>query len=455
MPQSVRRLSEQLEGVVAQLCSGSPSASSADSQQSCMDARRFRSALGQAGSQLIPSKRVPWDVLEGEALRQHADPLGALQRGEVPALMLRHHVHAREVDRMLSRMAQMALQLFACRFPINATAASIRRHQVKLVGSTTPACAELNALAATANIQWSHWCALVMATQQACSQARPDGEARPECEALRANHPIFGLCAKPWKAALAKRRKYSASEFGQKLYGNLSPGNKRRFMAQATGVNALHELLSRGCEGAWCSPKRAMLAAVEQLAGGKRAVQLAEEGLGQCHSPGTIRAMRNLWYTPLHMDSKHSSAWAALRKPLCEETVKMTVGTSAREVAKYGAITRHHFAASAILTLHAPDRALNPFDLNIFRTRWPALLNNCSVRTVDAYGVGARFNRSTMPPQMFSDPLTIRADPGDLFLFNSEFFHDTPTIRGESSRTVFNSFAGYSSDGNGAVEVYA
>ena len=59
-----------------------------------------------------------------------------------------------------------------------------------------------------------------------------------------------------------------------------------------------------------------------------------------------------------------------------------------------------------------------------------------------------------MPPAVLARPVEMRADPGDLFLFNSEFFHDTPRIYGTSSRTVFNSFAGFSAAG-GAVEVYA
>jgi len=449
---SVRQLSEKLDGVVSQLCTSPPSAEGRDQQQRCSDAKRFQEALQQSGIRLSPRVSEPWNVLEGEALRQHPDPLGALQRGEVPALMLRKFVPEAEVDRMLSRMAQVALHMFSCRFPANVTAASIRRHLVKPRVSNDPQCIELNSLNSASGLQWSHWCALLTNTQEQCNWAWK--QELPECKAVRDNHALFGVCAKPWKPALAKRRKYSANEFGQKMYGNLSPGNKRRFMGKAGGVDAIHDLIARGCNGPWCSPKRAMLSAVARLAGTARPVQQAAEESGQRHSPGTIRAMRSTWYTPFHMDSKHSSAWAALRKPLCDEHVKMTVGTSPREAAKYGALMRHHFAASAILTLHAPDRKLNPYDLSVFRTRWPALLHNCSVQTVDAYGVGVRFNRTTMPDPVLTNPLKLRADPGDLFLFNSEYFHDTPTIRGEGSRTVFNSFAGYSSP-HGAVEVYA
>lgn len=117
------------------------------------------------------------------------------------------------------------------------------------------------------------------------------------------------------------------------------------------------------------------------------------------------------------------------------------------------AITRHPFAASAILTLHAPNRTTNRVDLNIFRRRFPAFIDDCRVRTTDAYGVGARLRRSTVPADVLRAPVNITAEPGDVFLFNSEFLHDTPKIVGESARTVFNSFAGWSKD-HAEVELY-
>ena len=73
---------------------------------------------------------------------------------------------------------------------------------------------------------------------------------------------------------------------------------------------------------------------------------------------------------------------------------------------------------------------------------------------VDAYGVGARVERSRFPRSVLRRPRKLTAAPGDLFLFNSEFFHDTPTIVGQSARTVFNSFAGWSKHGN-TIELYA
>ena len=247
---------------------------------------------------------------------------------------------------------------------------------------------------------------------------------------------------------------YLLRELGHKLYGNLQPTSKQKYLRGAAAIDALHEFVSRGCTGRFCSPKHAMIAGMAELAR-KRGARQAEEVGGERHSPGTIRAMTAGWITPLHMDSKHSNAWAALRQELCGEKVTLSMGTSHVGASRFGALTRHPFAASAIFTMHAPDRNINPIDLNIFRVRWPALLHNCSVRTVDAYGVGARFQRETMPPQVLERPIRVQANPGDLFLFNSEFFHDTPRIVGMSARTVFNSFAGYSADPTTPIELYA
>ena len=434
-------------------------AATADAAQRCADAQRFRNAIAAPGTRLTPPSARPWRVLEGDALRSYDDPLGALQRGEVPAIMLRGFLPRNEVKHVLARMEQVALQIYGCRFPTNTSWRDIRRRVVRPALSTDPECVELNRLGGMANLIWPHWCTLVAHAHDDC--AADGGRDSAVCEGIRTNHPLFGVCGKPARQSLAKRKKYTANEFGQKLYGNLKPGSFSKFMGVATGVNGVHDFLGRGCNGRWCSPKHAMLHGIAELVGPARAVRQAEEVLTNHgsrgvmrHSPGTVRAMREGWTTPLHMDSKHSSAWAALRKQTCNEDVVLSMGTSPREAARFGALTRHPFAASAILTLHAPDRELNPHDLNIFRVRYPRLLRNCSVATSDAYGVGVRFKRDTVPQSTFREPVQVRADPGDLFLFNSEFLHDTPRINGAGTRTVFNSFAGFAASG-GPVEVYA
>ena len=460
---AIRSLATQLTSVVERMCASTRA--TPYEKQACIDASRFQAALNEAGHRLSPAEDDPWRVLEGDALKRHPDPLGALQRGEVPAVMLRRFVPAEELDKMLSRMAAMTVRMFTCRFRAdNVTAGAFRsakRMRALRITSNDSVCVALNRHAQTATLTWPHWCALLSHVEHDCATAGA-GRRVPECGLFSSNHPVFERCRYDYghirKKTFVRLRtdrvvKLAAREFGQKLYGNLFPKSREKFMGGAAAINALHEMMAAGCTGRYCSPKHAMLAGVAELAGPSRPTRQAEED-GEAHSPGTIRAMTNGWSTPLHMDSKHSSAFAALRREMCGEDVSLSMKTSPAEASRFGALTRHRFAASAILTLHAPKRDENPSDLNVFRHRWPALLDNCSVRAIDAYGVGARFVRASMPPQVLENPLTVRADPGDLFLFNSEFFHDTPRIFGDSSRTVFNSFAGFSSDG-GPVEVYA
>ena len=216
--------------------------------------------------------------------------------------------------------------------------------------------------------------------------------------------------------------------------------------------------LLRACALIRSGPQHTMLHALRQLASPNRIARYAEEelvvlpkrparnrvkrGRGPAptaspppppppspawrmrHSPGTIRRMSSGWSTPLHFDSKHSNAWAALRRAACNEDVQRHALTNTVESAKVHAITRHSFAASAILTLDAPDRLLNAYDLSIYRLRFPALLNDCATKTVDAYAVGARLLRTSLPKEAFARPCRITAEPGDVFLFNSEFLHE-------------------------------
>ena len=83
-----------------------------------------------------------------------------------------------------------------------------------------------------------------------------------------------------------------------------------------------------------------------------------------------------------------------------------------------------------------------------------ALLTRLFGPRTRADGVGARLKRGSLPAAVLRAPINITAQAGDVFLFNSEFLHDTPKIMGESARTVFNSFAGWSRD-HGEVELYA
>jgi len=219
-------------------------------------------------------------------------------------------------------------------------------------------------------------------------------------------------------------------------------------MRSTEGVDEIFEAMSRGCDGPYCGLKQAVLHGLRQMAG-KRTVRLGVERdekwkLGLRHSPGTVRAMEFGWSTPLHVDTFHSFAWNSLRREFCAgRQEKVTLGTSSAETLKYSVFTKKPFTASAILTLHSPDRESDPFDTRVYRTRWPAMMHNCSIRATESYGVGLRFARDTVPSHLLERPLRVSPRPGDFFIFNGEFLHDTPQIS-RGLRTVINSFVGMS-----------
>ena len=259
----MNQLATQLHPVVERLCDASRTTE--DSRQACMDVARFHRALGESGH-LTSSDG--WQVLEGEALRQHADPLGALQRGEVPAVMLRRFVPPDELRRMLTRMAQMTVRFFTCRFGSNISAAvatSNRASRAARIKSNDDTCLELNRISATASLAWPHWCTLLSHVEHDCMHLGQAADS-PECLALRSRHPVFDRCNYDYGR---KRRTHftrlrvdrvvrlAAREFGQKLYGNLQPASKPRFMRSAEAIDALHGLMARGCAGRYCSPKHA------------------------------------------------------------------------------------------------------------------------------------------------------------------------------------------------------
>ena len=441
---------------------------------------------------------VPWEPLEGNRLRSHPDPLGALQRGEVPALLLRGFVPASELAHATTRMQLAAVRMAWAL--LNGTGVTVwskdtasavatvwgGRHAPPLLTQLCgmlavplgghPGLAEKHLRAQTKKSKTFKLAEPPMV--RLCAEAAV--AEHPVCRELKAAagaHPLHHVCADDLSL--------TAFEYGLKLYGNLGgpiwkrdpePARVRDdYLRRAEDVLGFHAALAEGCEDRWCGPQQAMLHGLRELAAlGRRGrghqhqhqhrravptrtVGMAREEDGRAHSPGTLRQMRSGWSTPIHFDSKHANAWAVLRNSLCGERVYMCAGnrrTTLAATASFRALTRHAFGASAILTLHAPSRDVNPVDLAIYRHRHTALLRNCSVGTQAAYGVGARLWRSTLAPKLFEAPVHITAAPGDLFLFNSEFLHDTPVIRGASPRTVFNSFAGFSSTGD-ELQLYA
>ena len=229
---------------------------------------------------------------------------------------------------MLSRMAQTTLRIFSCRFPANLDPSKVRtvRGARELrVDSNDSYCRELNSHSSQAALAWPHWCTLLTNVAHDCERrAGEGGSGSRSCLPSRMRALANAILCLRGAARLRQATKdprqdhrkdqiikAAAHEFGQKLYGNLQKGSKRKFMRGAQSVDALYELLARGCVGRFCSPKEAMLAGISELVGSRRLTRQAEEKPGERHSPGTVRAMTHGWATPLHMDSKHSSAWAA------------------------------------------------------------------------------------------------------------------------------------------------
>ena len=75
----------------------------------CGVARDLGHSLVEMGEALMVPSGKRWEPLDGvDALREHPDPLGALQRGEVPALVLRGAVPSAALRRLRARMALFA-----------------------------------------------------------------------------------------------------------------------------------------------------------------------------------------------------------------------------------------------------------------------------------------------------------------------------------------------------------
>ena len=55
---------------------------------------------------------------------------------------------------------------------------------------------------------------------------------------------------------------------------------------------------------------------------------------------------------------------------------------------------------------------------------------------------------------MLARPIEIRGNPGDIYLFNSEFIHMSPTIHGDTERIVAGAVAGFSAN-SAQVELWS
>ena len=119
---------------------------------------------------------------------------------------------------------------------------------------------------------------------------------------------------------------------------------------------------------------------------------------------------------------------------------------------QYQMLRRHTFAAAAIFTVQAPQRESNPYDLRVYHARWPRFVRNCSFQSTPSGSIYQRVKGN--PFESMEVPFVdITGNAGDVYLFNSENFHSTPRIRGESARTVLTSIVAYS-EGSDTLEIF-
>lgn len=198
----------------------------------------------------------------------------------------------------------------------------------------------------------------------------------------------------------------------------------------------------------WCMPQPALLHGVQQLAR-HRKVALATEPTGEAYTAGSLSAKTIGFAYPVHFDSLHANAWAALRKWYCGEHVRVQEPEFLRS---FGMLKRHSFAAAAIFTVQSPE---NPYDLRVYHARWQTMLRNCSMKSGVGGGIFQRVVGNPFEGIEKRVPyVDIKANAGDLYLFNSENFHTTPKIFGARARTVLTAIVAYSEHSD-AVEVYA
>ena len=252
----------------------------------------------------------------------------------------------------------------------------------------------------------------------------------------------------------------STYDWGWKLVESLGSARGARYhFERSQGIHNELEALRKSCAASGCagegpcSPHDVLLNGLRRLASPTRpgsgasrvhrSVSAAVEPTGEAYVPGVLRIHRPGFNYPLHFDTHHANAWVALRSWLCQEDVlKKSRLYKPSRVREYAALRRHHFSTAAILTLQAPDRRQNPSDLRIYNARGTELQQNCSIKATGTYGIGQRLDAGTFPVGV--PYVDLRGDAGDLYLFNSEYVHITPKIRGARSRAVLAAIVGYS-----------
>jgi hypothetical protein len=480
---------------------------------SCRAVNALRRALPEMGTRLVVPPGDDWRPLQGTAAelrKQHPDPLAALQRGEVPAIVLRNAVPPSELPAMAHRMLRFSQDSsadaggFALRQPFTdrsrCALGALGTCSCNWRGSQWKGQWRLNSSLAT-DVDAAHAFDLLLCKEPGlprCAGTRAADIANRSSELFRQCYFVAcGPCFRPPCGAPVDRvpgswrcRKHAYSEYGKKLLHVFGISGRRprqatrvqSFLAESRRVQrAMRDMAERdGCRGPFCSPHDAMLHGLRQLAGPSRSVAPAREASGEEYNTGVLRNLGPRFRYPEHFDSLHSSAWPCVREGLCprEKSARDVTGFSSIGVDEFRPLATHTFSTSAILTLQAPvreapsPRDANPFDLRLYRVRWPALLHNCSISTQTVVGVGVRFgdtktgevdvaietkgdfSESVLPSALRARPVDLTGSPGDLYVFNSEFVHATPSVRGVRERIVLGATLGYS-QGTRHVDVWS
>lgn len=466
-------------------------------EASCRASRRLRRSLDEMGPRLIVPPTTLWQPIEGrsaeEILAKNPDPFGALQRGEVPAIILRNAMTQSSIRALGRRSLRFAQDANATEGSFGIKEPYKSRNRCAL-GALGLCCCDWRK--APGEVRWrvgneTHRWKNLSATE-AFERLMCDAKGLHSCS-TEDERELFNRSNAAYRHCLVPNKDHAYfrySEYGRKLLHvfGLSASSKRlsAFMENAQKAAASMELMAQraGCVGKHCSPPQALLASLRRLAGPAREVTAAIEPDGKAYVPGVLRVMSTAFAYSEHFDSPHSNAWANLRQGICPGD------KSPREVTDFGGINvdshsplrKHSFSAATILTLQAPVRKDNPYDLRLYRARWPAFLNNCSVRLSNVHGVGGHFGyvnltdgkirtwfeanviarmdgneammRDTVPVAVREKPVDLIGEPGDLYIFNSEFMHRTPPIVGRRARIVVGGVVGYS-QGTPGIEVWS
>ena len=359
-----------------------------------------------------------WAPLEGSELKDHPDPLGALQRNEVPALILRGLVPEVGMHQMRHRVASMAV-----RAPL--------------------------------------------ADRESCMCAHISPKKCPSGWLSAANCFNNGSSTAPHCPERAVPRGHVCS-WGEKLAFALATAQvsaRKQHFARCGRVNANVEKLAATCRADdehapahWCTPQSALWHGVQQIVGRRRKLAMGTEPTGEVYNVGSLSAMPAGFAYPMHFDSLHASAWITLRDWFCAERVPFGKRLNRKWhepslLREFAMLRRHSFAAAAIFTVQAPKRSKNHFDLRIYKVRWQAMVRNCTLRSTPSGGIYQRVTGVDPFQGTQIHHVDIVGNPGDLYLFNSENFHITPEIVGPSARTVLTAIAAYSEDSD-TVEIY-